>query len=198
MVFVGLFALEVALWTVSILVCAKDEECSSVPPTLNSLMQFPIVLPYVITAINVVFVFQILICKYLRPRETIQIAATAVVYITLTVTMVVLPFAHWDRNFATYPLLVALGFWMGTVVWTFGKGVFVWVIASAITYWLSSFAYMVVRLVSPQEISGILATEISCGLSILAFLGATAFKMEIEKKNNNDRGAAIVSEDIVL
>ncbi len=120
------------------------------------------------------------------------------VYITLTVTMVVLPFAHWDRNFATYPLLVALGFWMGTVVWTFGKGVFVWVIASAVTYWLSSFAYMVVRLVSPQEISGILATEISCGLSVLAFLGATALKMQIEKKNNNDRGAATVSEDIVL
>jgi hypothetical protein len=193
MVFFGLFALEIALWVVTILICAKDTECSSIPPTLNSLMQFPILLPYVVTAINVVFVVQILICKYLRPRENIQLAGTAVIYVTLTVTMVVFPFAHWDKNFATYPLLAALGFWMATVVWTFGRKVFVWVIASAVTYWLSSFAYMVIRLAAPQEVSGLLATEIACGLSIIAFLGSVAWKMEISKFEN--AGGA---EDIVL
>lgn len=186
--FLILIGIIIILTISSILVCSTNSPCNHTIPTLNNLLNVILVAPYVITEINVIFWFHILVsaCLYYMthahsPRwSRVQFISSLLIYFSIILTLFILPFTTWDNDYANYLIILSIIVWMISVILALQKSYrhieggkqwwVLWNITCCIVYIASSLVYMILRTFFSAELSGILAVEISSGLSFVLFL----------------------------
>lgn len=199
-VFLFVIALIVSLAFSSILVCATDSQCRDKVPTLNNLLKSPMVMPFLITALNAVLglhVFVSIGIYYMTQLKTpkwakLVVLTSALTYISVVITLFVFPFTMWEKDYANYLIITFGSLWMLTIITCLKihyhhslfakKYLYIWTLGCAGVYIVSSLVYFILRTGFPTELSGILVVEIFAGLAFFGFLILTLghiWKMEI-------------------
>ena len=188
----------VGFFIATILVCALNVSCRELIPTLNNLLDSPLVAPFVIIAINTVLLLYWIVGMgiYFMTRERspywskLQLLSSYATLFAVILTLFVFPFTSWNKNYANYLLILIIGIWMFFNLMCLKqfyrhepeKRILICHFAIWILYIFTSGAYAVLRIFFQQNLSAILAIEICNGLAIVAFLAVAVFciwKMKI-------------------
>lgn len=202
-IFLFIILVIVVLLVSSILVCATDTQCRERVPTLNNLLKSAMVMPFLITLLNLVFGLHIFtsvgmyyMTELKTPKWAKLVAITSVLtYVAVAVTLFIFPSTSWERDYANYLIILFVSLWMLTVVVCLKihyqhslfakKYLYLWTLGCAGVYMIASLVYIVLRSGFPGELSGILVVEIFAGLAFFIFLIlalAHIWKMEIKIK----------------
>lgn len=181
--FITIVSIIFILFVSTILICSTNKECNHKIPILNNLLTTNITNTYVITEINFIFGLHCVISiaiYYMTQSNRLHIITTLLVYISIVITLFVLPFTDWSNNYANLLIIGSIIFWMISVIITLNyhyrhirgrkQWLLVWNITCCIVYILSSVVYIILRSFFSSELSGFLAVEISGSLSFFIFL----------------------------
>lgn len=187
-IFVVIICFFLGLFISTFVICGTNNKCREHIPTMHNLMESTLILPFIITAVNIVFLLHFLISigiYYLTKNRAqrfiiFQVISTIATYISIVITLFVFPFTDWKNDYANYFIIFSLCLWMLSNViclikhykhnFYAKKNLIVWNISSAVTYCLSSITYFILQTFFPLELAGILASEICSGLSIVIFM----------------------------
>jgi hypothetical protein len=182
----SIFTLIIVLALSTVVVCGTNEACRSRIPTLGELLDSSLIAPFIVTAMNSVLSLHLFVSAgihymvvddgYIIAR--VQMAASLIVYGSIVITLFVFPFTSWDRNWANMTIIVALAFWMVTVILCMRKYyryranhkrrlVNLQIILCGL-YVVWSALYVVFRFFPVS--TNLLVTEIGSGVTILCFL----------------------------
>ena len=163
----------------SFIVCIANSQCRRNVPTVHSLLSSQISGPYMLLALSSgLYVFFITsLALYVKTNNKMVVVTGIGVYISVGIMLVVFPFTGWDRNWAIVIFIIALLLWMVNVSAACRKtrrqklrklGNLL-----IILYILSSFVYLVLKLLDPKTIgknTGILVVEVTGTIAMLGFM----------------------------
>ncbi len=205
-IFLVILVFLVGLFIATFVVCGTSSICKLQIPTLHNLMESTLITPFLITALNVIFLLHFLVSigiyflsKYRAKRwDIVLLIFTISTYGSIIITLFVFPFTDWDNDYANYLIIISLCLWMFAVNMCLinhykhiiyrNKHFIIWNIVAAVIYFISSVLYFVLHTFFPLELSGILAVEICSGLSVVVFLAVCVFhlwKLEFVVKVSN-------------
>jgi len=188
-ILISISLLIIVLLVSCILVCGTNEQCRARIPTLNNLLNSTFVAPFLITALNSLLSLQLFVSVgiYYKTQtkalywSRLQMLTSIALYVSVVITLFVFPFTNWNYNWANITIIVALVLWMITVLVSLRRfyrhrldnkrKMLFWSTCMCVMYTLSSVAYIVIRALQNDLLeSGLLVSEIICGLGIGGFL----------------------------
>ena len=193
----------IVLATACILVCALDSVCREQVPTLNNLLKSPMVMPFLITMLNLTFAMQLFVSigvyymtQLKTPKWSKLVMITSIfTFVSIGITLFIFPWTSWEKDYANYLIILFVTLWMLTVVTCLKihyehslyakRHLYLWTLGCTGVYVISSLVYIILRSGFPSELSGILVVEIFGGLAFFIFLVlclAHIWKMEIRIK----------------
>lgn len=188
------FALVILLFLATILVCGTNAQCRERIPTLDNLIDSNFVAPFIVGAIYSLLSLHLIVSNgiyYLTNERAfiackVQFVASVLVYVSAAITLFVFPITDWDRNWANLSVLLAIAFWMWSVIvclrvhyrnrehrkkWHVQLQIIL-----VILYCGFAISYTVLRFF-PQFASWLLVAEIFIGMAIVLFLGLSIMQV---------------------
>lgn len=183
-----LFGSIVILMAGTIIVCSTNNECAKNVPTMNNLMKQEITLPYLMTAMNILFLLFV-ICSagiyYMTNKNhgffgKLLFLSVLATLSSIIVTLFLFPMTSWDKDYANLLIIGSILIWMFSVdvcLWRYYRNLVYshkipvfWNLVTSIVYLFASVGYTILHIFFSKELSGILAVEISSAVSFFVFL----------------------------
>jgi len=191
---VFLVTLVIILLTASI-VCGTNDQCRNHIPTIQNMLNSHLASPFVVTAVNMMqFVHMTLalavfyMCRdKARYWSILQLLSASLFHMTLLLTLFLVTFLGWDRNWTNVASIVTWIFWMLLVMKCLKKYhkyriqrievtllKYNWI--ALLFFFISTIVYVVFRALSPTRLdfqgkdTAVLVAEIIGGISTMGFI----------------------------
>lgn len=187
-VFVALAALVVFLFAGAAIICGTDGRCRNYVPTVGNMLNSTFATPFLVSGFNVVLGGHLATSTSLyyatRARalywSTLQLGSAALVYLTIVVTLFVMPFTGWPNDWANVAVLATLALWMLVVQVSMRRGLMRPLLlhrygfVAHYVYCACVIPYVVVRAIPTLPIegkdAGLLVCEVVGGVSLMLFM----------------------------
>ena len=176
----------VLLFGISALTCAIANTCRNYVPTVQNMLTSPFAVPFVVSGMNAVWIMHLIIVVGIYSKTAarapiwarFQVLEAVFVYASVAITALVFPWTGWSGNWANVAIIVNVSLWM-IMCTVCVRGIYRdrisskrhlvwWNVGCAAAFIVSSIGYVIVRAVGTS--TGVLVTEIVCGLTFMMFM----------------------------